>query len=104
MPQSCNWLSPSTAVYPNLCATRRSQGTLESTLRPKIEGKSLKQVQQIRSEYHSTKKKKVTPKERAASPVLQAIHEANVATTKKYRYGIKISDLDIPILGPADNP
>jgi hypothetical protein len=78
------------------------QGTLESTLRPKIEGKSLKQVQQIRSEYHSTKKKKVTPKERAASPVLQAIHEANVATTKKYRYGIKISDLDIPILGPAD--
>lgn len=77
------------------------KGTFESALRPKIDMLSLDQVLKMRSEYHTTRGRIISPQERANSPVLQAIDEANVAT-KTYRYGVAFHDLDMPVIAPGD--
>lgn len=78
------------------------KGTFESSLRPMIEKKGFEEVLEMKSEYHDTKGKKISKKDRETSPVLRAIDQTNVASTKTHRYGVAIDDIDIPLIAPAD--
>lgn len=72
------------------------KGTLESALRPEVEKMSLEEVLRIRTEFLD--KSKLSDKKQLAGKVI-ALTNTGI---DRFGYGLKIYDLDIPVIGPSD--